>query len=283
MLALVVVETVVVALLAVLVVGLLRSHGEVLRRLHELGAGVYEPTSAPDRGGRAPTGRRLRAATRAVANDLNGVSPTGSAVAVAVSGVRHSTLLAFLSSGCSSCAGFWEAFANGGARDLGPYTRLVAVTRGPEAESPSAVAAVAPGDVVTVMSTEAFRDYGVPGGPHFVLVDGPSGTVAGEGSAPLWEEVVALLQRAVADASFAADDVAGADVADADGHTTDRGGPRHGGAGHDRAHLNGTERATRADAELAAAGIYPGDPSLYPGRPQQGAVTGERDGMDEAR
>ena len=30
-----------VALLGVLVVGLLRSHAEVLRRLHELGAGVY--------------------------------------------------------------------------------------------------------------------------------------------------------------------------------------------------------------------------------------------------
>ena len=40
--ALVTLLAIAVGLLGVLVVGLLRSHAEVLRRLHELGAGVYE-------------------------------------------------------------------------------------------------------------------------------------------------------------------------------------------------------------------------------------------------
>jgi hypothetical protein len=38
--------TVVVAVLALLVAGLLRSHAAILRRLHELGAGVEEPVGA---------------------------------------------------------------------------------------------------------------------------------------------------------------------------------------------------------------------------------------------
>jgi hypothetical protein len=42
MTVLVVLESIVLALLVALVVGLLRTHAEVLRRLHELGAGIYE-------------------------------------------------------------------------------------------------------------------------------------------------------------------------------------------------------------------------------------------------
>ena len=40
MTALVVIETVVLVLLTVVVIGLLRSHGEILRQLHTLGAGL---------------------------------------------------------------------------------------------------------------------------------------------------------------------------------------------------------------------------------------------------
>ena len=46
MIVLVVLEGVVLALLAVLVVGLLRTHAEILRRLHDLGAGVYDDQAA---------------------------------------------------------------------------------------------------------------------------------------------------------------------------------------------------------------------------------------------
>ena len=48
MLTLVILEGLVIAVLGVLVVGLLRSHAEVLRRLHELGAGVYDEDAPTD-------------------------------------------------------------------------------------------------------------------------------------------------------------------------------------------------------------------------------------------
>ena len=56
MTALVAIETVVLALLTVVVIGLLRSHGEILRQLHTLGAGL-DP-DATRGAGVAPTARR---------------------------------------------------------------------------------------------------------------------------------------------------------------------------------------------------------------------------------
>ncbi len=47
MLALVIVSTFVVLLLGILVAGLLRSHADILRSLHELGVGVGDPTGSP--------------------------------------------------------------------------------------------------------------------------------------------------------------------------------------------------------------------------------------------
>ena len=46
MVALAVVLSVMVLLLAVLVAGLLRSHADILKALHELGVGVGEPSGA---------------------------------------------------------------------------------------------------------------------------------------------------------------------------------------------------------------------------------------------
>jgi hypothetical protein len=42
----------------------------------------------------------------------------------------------------------------------------------------------------------------VPGSPYFVLVDGPAGRVAGEGTSDRWEQMASLLGQAVEDASF---------------------------------------------------------------------------------
>ena len=48
----------------------------------------------------------------------------------------HLTLLAFLSSGCATCAGFWKAFRQPDHLGLPAGTRLVVVTKGPEMEIP---------------------------------------------------------------------------------------------------------------------------------------------------
>jgi hypothetical protein len=226
MTAVLIIEGLAIILLAVLVVGLLRSNADVLRALHELGAG--EP------GAQAGRSRHQHPAPERIgtAPDVSGSTLSGSAVHVGVSGTGHPTLLAFLSTGCSACLGLWEGLATGVGRIGRDDTRLVVVTKGPEAESDSRLRELAPEDIAVVQSTEAWTDYEVPVSPYFVLVDGPSGSVIGEGSAGSWSQVTSLMTQALADAG------------------TDR---------SDRIE-NGE---LRADAELRKAGILPGDPSLY--------------------
>lgn len=247
MLVLVVIEAVVLAFLALLVAGLLRSHAEILRTFHDLGVG-----RDPDAGAgvtspvQAPTLARTPAGAASTATDLAGVSPTGDAVVIGVTNAAQPTLLAFLSSGCVTCHHFWETFANprlalpGGAR-------LVIVTMGAEAESESAIVKLAPPDVTVVMSSEAWDDYEVPGSPFFAFVEGASGRLIGQGTAPDWDQVVRLMNQAGDDGALAAS-------REASNARTRRA---------ERRKLDDRAREARADELLMAAGIYPGDPSLY--------------------
>ena len=218
-------------LLGLLVVGLLKSHAEILRQLHELGAGR-------DEGPQHPVPVQLSGAgnaTGTAAHDLGGQTPAGEAAAVAVVGAPHDTLLAFLSSGCLTCAGFWQAL--GGAGDLGlpAGMRVLAVTKSPGDESESAVREVAPAGRTVVMSTQAWLDYEVPGSPYFVHVDGRTGRVVGEGTAASWAQVVGLVGRAAEDRHVATMRIQLPEA-----------------------------RGDQVDQELMAAGILPGDPNLYP-------------------
>ncbi len=236
MTALIVVEAVAIVLLALLVVGLLRSHAEILRQLHELGAGRDE---AP---GPTPVDLRPRSnATATPAHDIAGVTPRGEALAVGVAGAEHDTLLAFLSSGCLTCAGFWEALRQERELGLPAGSRVVIVTKGAGEESESAIREVSPPGLAVVMSTEAWLEYEVPGAPYFVHVDGPSGRVVGEGTAVTWDQVVSLATRS-ADDRLARGALA-----------VDRNSDQ--------------SREARIDDELMSAGVYPGDPSLYPTAP----------------
>lgn len=174
MVALVSVETVLLVLLIVLVAGLLRSHAELLRRV---GDGVT-PRSAPPRAAGTP------------ASAIAGVTPSGDPVGLAFEG-GGATLLAFLTSGCSSCAGFWETL---GERRLPPGVEPVIVAHGAERERPAALRSLAPRGVPVVMSSDAWKDYEVPGAPYFILVDG---AVRGEGVATTWEALASLVRDAV--------------------------------------------------------------------------------------
>ncbi|MGI4894971.1 MAG: hypothetical protein ACRYF3_07660 [Janthinobacterium lividum] len=165
-----------VALLALLVAGLLRSHAEILRSLHELGAGREDtasrtgPVDLPfgaEPGVVGPAGL-----TGAAAPDVSGSSPGGDSLQVSVTASGQHTLLAFLSSGCLTCHGFWDRFRDPASLALPRGTRLVVVTQGPERESASAVATLASDDLVVVMSTSTWEGYEVPGSPYFVLVPG---------------------------------------------------------------------------------------------------------------
>jgi len=255
MAAVVVALALALALLGVLVVGLLRSHAEILKALHDLGVNLEDGAdAAPPR--RASARSRHAPARTAPgvprprsdgplgdATDLTGTLPRGGAAHVAVAGVDHPTLLAFLSTGCGTCGTFWAELAEDPVRHLpDPSTRVVVITNGPDAESPAAVADLAPAGLVTLMSSEAWDDYGVPVSPYFILVDGPSGRVVGEGAGTSLEQVVDLLGKAMADVGTAAPATSARPLT----------------------RMGGQDRADRVDRELLAAGIEPGDPSLYP-------------------
>lgn len=222
MTVLIVAEAVVIVLLTILVIGMLRSHADVLRKLHELGAGE-EPAPFDTAPGVAPpigTGGR--------GHDIAGSTPDGGASAIRVVGTSRPTLLAFMSTTCATCNHFWARFELREVLETLGAARLVIVTKGPRDESPAEVASRAPSGIPLVMSSAAWEEYGVPGSPYFVMVDGASGTISGEGSASSWDKLLDLMG-----------------FAGGDGPHDDR------------------DRAERVDRDLADAGILPGDPQLY--------------------
>ena len=104
------------------------------------------------------------------------------------------------------------------------------------------------------MSTEAWLDYQVPGSPFFVLVDGRTGRTVGQGVAGHVGQLVELVRRAERDRGAGAERES---AAIAPGSAPSPGPGSETG-------LDGPAREAVADDVLRAAGILPGDPSLYP-------------------
>jgi len=175
------------------------------------------------------------------APDLHGRRLDGEEVDVLVGQSPRNLLLAFLSSGCSSCGRFWAPLVAGEDPRLPSDTMLVVLTKGPDAESLTALEKVADG-VSIVMSTAAWVDYEIPGTPFFVFIDAGSGTVQGEGTALGWDEVRNLIALGRGDASIVT------------GVSTTGMKPS-----------SDAERESIVDQVLMDAGIFPGDASLYPG------------------
>ena len=242
--------TVVVVLLAIavgvltlIVFGLLRTHAEILRALDRAGISLDAAASSPV-GAAVDQSEDAAHPEQAAARDIVGTVPAGGPTKVAVTGVSHFTLLAFLSSGCRTCKHFWEAFAEPDLELPGGNTRLVIVGQDPVHDSESALAELIPPRVKAVLSSAAWEDYDVPGSPYFALVDGTEGRVVGAGSALEWDQLRGLLQQALNDAGL-----------------SDRPGPSR----RVSANRSAKERERTADEALLSAGIGPGHPSLYPG------------------
>jgi hypothetical protein len=235
----------VVALLSVLVVGLLRSHADILRQLHELG-GSQDRTSRPPTQVRPGVALPRGTGSAAAGADLAGLTPEGDAVQIAVRGADQHTLLLFLSSGCLACRGFWDALADRATLGIDGSIRPVAVTKGPQDESLSAIAALAPAEVPTVLSSQAWDDYDVPLAPYAILVSRDTGLIVGEGAGATWEQVRDLMAQAFADRDLGGD----ADLR----QRVEALRRRRGATG---------DRDARTDQELLAAGIGPDHPSLW--------------------
>jgi hypothetical protein len=183
-----------VLLLAVLVAGLLRSHAEILKALHELGAGVELDGPVPVTIDGVSTPRR--GADLSVPDSVSGETLDGEVLALSLLG--QDTLVAFLSSGCSTCQEFWTSFRDD--PPLPPGARLVVVTRGASEESPSALQERRPNRVPLLMSDETWEAFGVPGSPYFAYVDA-AGQLVGEGSGASWQQVLGLMAQSRADAA----------------------------------------------------------------------------------
>jgi hypothetical protein len=240
--ALVSAETVLLAVVLVLVVGLLRSNAELMRRLGRAadettpGSGGQNrvaaarlpdgvPLPAASSAGRATSARRASSPSRAArAAPIAGTTPDGDAIKLDFDGATEPTLLAFLSSGCASCGEFWETLAQ---PLLAEHVQTVIVTHGPDRERRARLRSLAPDGVPVVMSSQAWDEYGVPGSPYFVLVDG---AIAGEGVATTWPALSSLVNDAI----------------------------------EDQLDARAPTRAQTIEATLAAAGIGPGHPSLRP-------------------
>jgi hypothetical protein len=225
MIVLVSLETTLLFILSLLVAGMLRTHADIMRALNLAPA---EATTEGVTDGPPPnlTGPPSNASERlsAPAAPLDGVNLVD-LQPVAVEMKRDGgTLLGFLSSGCLSCVRFWTELSSPSSRlELPPDARLILVTKDPSEERVARLREMAPSEHAVVMSSQAWEDYDVPGAPYFVWIDGSSATVRGVGASDRIEGVLKLLSDQLFEESAAAEE----------------------------------------DRELMAAGVYPGDQSLY--------------------
>ncbi len=149
-----VVDTALLVLALVYIVALLRSHADILRRLAVLEDGGGPPAA---RSASPVGGGEVVAAT-----PIQGTTPGGDSVMVSFGAGSPVTLLAFLTSGCASCAPLWA-----GLRDPEEVTRLadrvMVITHDPTRESPARIGRLAPPRAEVVMSTAAWRTMRFPG------------------------------------------------------------------------------------------------------------------------
>ena len=216
--ALVAVETVVLALLALLLIGLLRSHAEILRRLPDAAGDADHAAHAgtarrpPDTGGHGdpatlPAHLPGPRGTGGPVVDIVGSTLDGAQMSI--SPARTDTLIAFLSSGCLTCKTFWDGLRADRREPLPQNIRLLVVVKDREMESPSRLRDLAPPDIPVVMSSQAWTDYDVAMSPYFLFVEAAGGTVRSEGSASSWEQVHSLLRDAIEDDRLLAQDSPG--------------------------------------------------------------------------
>lgn len=227
---------VVVILLSLLVIGLLRSHADILRRLESIGEGL---DGASHGHGEITLTRRTQETSRE--RWVEGVTPDGEPAVVSLGAGPDPTLVAFLSTTCSTCTPFWEGLQSSTMHFGGHRHRVLAVTLGETEESPTRAQALAAPGLDVVMSSSAWSEFEVPGAPYFALLEPGTGRVVGEGSAMTFESLQEFLTDATNDQQW--DLQKGAPIEDEE---------------------------SRIDAELRRAGILPGDPRLYP---EKGAIS----------
>ncbi len=195
MLAVVIAEGVAIAVLALLVLGLLRSHALILRALHELGAGLEleqahadRPAQALDRAGAGRHRVRCRAGHPAgdacKRHAVSGTTLAGEEVAIPVAGRRPPDPAGLPVERLQRVPDLLGRSSSAGRRDVPGDGRLVVVAKDPHEESVTRLRELAGPRLDVVQSSAAWTDYAVPGSPYFVYVE--DGVITGEGSSTTW-------------------------------------------------------------------------------------------------
>jgi hypothetical protein len=184
-------------LLTMLVIGLLRSYGELVRVLHDAGIKINGDEMPRQT---APVSGSALAAPGTTAPGIAGDTLAGGVRVVATSGSEDHLLVAFLSSGCGSCMPFWRELRSNDGRLPNLDAEVVVVTKGEGREEPGKLQELAGNDVQLIMSDDSWTAYDVPLTPHFALIDRSRGTIIGEGSSADPNALADLMRRAAADA-----------------------------------------------------------------------------------
>ena len=271
MLAVVIAEGVAIALLAVLVLGLLRSHALILRALHELGAGLELEKEAAARRTRARAGRRpgpgqiepgswrrTRDRTSSAAHDVVGVDLRAAHGVVEVAGAaRRRPCSRSSPPAAASASTYWEEF-------------------GPDTENP--------GDAPARGRRQGRPDES----PSALTQAGPAGGCGSSPRAPPGPTTTSPGPRTSSSSRTASSRGRArpprgrrAQPAPA-GRRRER--PRPSGAGRTgpgatrrrRPRPGGRDDLSRIDAELFAAGMHPGPPEPARARPTPDDQPGTR-------
>jgi hypothetical protein len=199
------IETFVLILVALLVVGLLRSHAEIIRAVQSYGRVLGEGAGEVYSHGLADTAGRAFDALGIAGETLEGKPAEYPLWATD----DRDTLLAFLTTGCKTCQTFWDVFQSDELA-LPSETRLIIVAKDKRHESRARLRRLAPAGHDLLLSSNAWTSYHVPNSPYFVFVTGANAKVAGQGTAETWEQVLNLLALTREEDELAAEEGLGA-------------------------------------------------------------------------
>jgi hypothetical protein len=188
MVYLVATETLLLVLVLLLVAGLLRSHAETLRSLHDLTA--HGAHTAAQAGDDIVLPEILR--PHPIAGEALDRSPV-----VFDPARRPDVLLAFLDSGCSTCRPLFEGMKASESTHLPASSELVIVAKDRHEESIGRLRKLVPEWASLILAGAAWRDYGIPGSPYFIHVRG--GEILGHGTAKTWPAALSFAEDAATD------------------------------------------------------------------------------------
>jgi hypothetical protein len=193
-------ESVVLVVIALLVLGLLRSHAETLRwqREHDEREGEGEGLREHQAELREQQAE-LREDPLRRAPGIEGVDLRLQPTVLEFDGLTQPVLLAFLTSGCFACRHFWDVLQQSPhPPDVPGGARVIVVAKDRRDDSLSGLRKLASGNTRVVLSSEAWVTFRARTSPYFVYV-APGGAILGSGVSETWDQLHDRLENVLGD------------------------------------------------------------------------------------